>query len=301
MKLSWSIIPIIVLYSIAISTCIGSSVEIPAPSSSLAPTQSFLDKTQSSARLASTPQNQQVIQCSQPGKISRMQISSVKLKADLIFDVYFPPCYGDGTQVDYPALYLLHGQTYDQTQWEKLGVQDYADQLIHSGHILSFLVIMPYEQYQYRPIQGNTFPQAILEELIPWVEANLHARPQKNGRAIGGISRGASWAMRLALKNPTVFGAAGGHSLPTFNGDLDQLPNWLGNTSLDQLPRIYIDIGSSDPEVESAIRFEQALNKLGIPNEWHLNIGRHNEEYWAQHIEEYLDWYTRGWRILPSS
>jgi S-formylglutathione hydrolase FrmB len=301
MKSSWSIIPIFVFCSIVISACIGSSVEVSASSSAPAPTPNSLEKAQSSVGLAPTLKNEQVILCDQPGKISRMQIASTKLNANLIFDVYFPPCYRNGSQVDYPALYLLHGQTFDQTQWQRLGVQKYADQLIQVGPTIPFLIIMPYEQYYYRPVQGNTFPQAVLEELIPWVEANLHARPQKNGRAIGGISRGASWAMRLAIQNPAVFGSVGGHSLPTFNGDLEQLPNWLGNTLMDQLPRIYIDIGSSDPEVESAIQFEQALNKQGIPNEWHLNIGRHNEAYWGQHIEEYLNWYTRGWRILPSS
>lgn len=289
------------LGAIAISACTGSLDEVPTPSITPSLTPISLEKTQSSLILLPTQSNQLTIPCNQPGQISQKQIFSAKLRANFIFDVYFPPCYGNGSQVEYPALYLLHGQTFNQTQWQKLGIQTYADQFIQSGQILPFLIIMPYEQYQYRPTQGNAFPQAVLEELMPWVETNLHASPQKNSRAIGGISRGASWAMRLALQNPSVFIAVGAHSLPTFNGDLDQLPNWLKKFSPDQLPRIYIDIGNSDPEVESAIQFEQALNKLGIPNEWHLNIGRHNEDYWKQHIQEYLNWYTRSWKIPPVS
>jgi len=230
-----------------------------------------------------------------------MEIFSKKMNAPLIFDVYFPPCYKNDVQMEYPALYLLHGQTYDQTQWQKLGIQDYADQLIQDRHCIPFLIIMPSEQYPYRPSEGNTFPQAVLEDLLPWVEENLHARPQKSWRAIGGISRGASWAMRLALQNPSVFGAVGGHSLPTFNSDLKQLPDWLEKIPRKQLPRIYIDIGTSDPEVSSAINFALVLNHKGIPNQWHLNEGWHNMEYWGQHVKEYLDWYTLNWKVPAES
>jgi enterochelin esterase-like enzyme len=251
--------------------------------------------------IASSLENPQRIQCSQPGKISQMDIDSKNLNNRLIFDVYFPPCYTNSGQDSYPVLYLLHGQTYDQTQWQKVGVQNYTDLLIQSRQTIPFLIVMPYEQFHYRPPEGNTFPQAIMDELIPWVEANLHARYQKYWRAIGGISRGASWAIHLGLQNANLFGAVGGHSLPTFNSDLKQLPDWLDNIPKNQLPRIYLDIGSRDPEVESAIQFEQILNKHGIPNEWHLNEGRHNEDYWGQHVQTYLDWYTQNWRILPSS
>lgn len=214
----------------------------------------------------------------------------------LVFNVYFPPCYENDLPAGYPALYLLHGQTYDQTQWQELGIQIYADELIQSGKVSPFLIIMPNEQFHFRSPDGNQFPVAILEELIPWVEATLNARPQKNWRAIGGISRGASWAIRLALQNPSLFGAVGAHSLPTFNSDLKQLPDWLEKVTPGQLPRIYLDIGNLDPEVQTAIQFEQVLNRLGIPHQWHLNEGRHNEDYWRQHIREYLDWYTMNWR-----
>lgn len=301
MKGYWTILPIALVFMTLISACLGS----PLSSAELTPppfqTSKPVEKPQSAEIVPSFSKTQSVIQCTQPGKVSQADFFSIKLNAQLKFDIYFPPCYEDGSRKDYPALYLLHGQTYDQTQWQKLGVQTDADHLIQDGKSLPFLIIMPYEQYQYRPVQGNAFPRAILEELIPWVEANLHARQQRSWRAIGGISRGASWAMRLALQNPSVFGAVGGHSLPTFNGDLDQLPDWLKDVPRDQMPRIYIDIGSSDPEVASAIQFDLQLNRLGILNEWHLNLGRHNEEYWAQHVNEYLEWYSRNWGVPSGS
>jgi S-formylglutathione hydrolase FrmB len=174
-----------------------------------------------------------------------------------------------------------------------------ANQIIQSGRTIPFLIVMPLEKFYYRSPEGNAFPQALTDELIPWMETNLYAANQKQWRAIGGISRGASWAMRLGLQQYKLFGAVGGHSLPTFDGDLKLLPDWLNAIPLGQAPRIYIDIGRSDPEVDTAIKFENVLNQHGILNEWHLNEGLHNEDYWRLHIQEYLDWYTLSWRILP--
>ena len=240
-----------------------------------------------------------MIQCSQPGQVQQFEIPSLKLKDQLTFSVYFPPCYGNGAQQNYPVLYLLHGQTFDDTQWQRLGLPKLADQIIQSGKTIPFLVVMPLEKFYYRSPEGNAFPPALTDELIPWVETNLHAGDQKQWRAIGGISRGASWAMRLGLQQYKLFGAVGGHSLPTFEGDLKLLPDWLDAIPAGQAPRIYIDIGRSDPEVDIAIKFENILNQRGILNEWHLNEGHHDEDYWRSHVQEYLEWYTLSWRNLP--
>lgn len=288
------------LVVILLSSC-SASLHSPDPSFESSLTPSITEQTSMIDHAASTPPPQPAIQCTQPGKISQTDFLSARLRTRLVFNIYFPPCYEIDRQAGYPTLYLLHGQTYDQSQWQKLGIQAYADQLIQSGKVSPFLIIMPNEQYHYRSPDGNQFPYALLEELIPWVESHLHARSQKVWRAIGGISRGASWAVRLALQNPSLFGAVGGHSLPTFNGDLKSLPDWLQRIPPGQLPRIYLDIGSLDPEVQSAIQFEQTLSRLGIPHQWHLNEGRHNEDYWRRHIQEYLDWYTLNWRISAVS
>jgi enterochelin esterase-like enzyme len=299
-KIRKTFVPIFFILSICSFLLLGCSnpTQI-TPIPSLTPTLSVPPIEQTpSVEIKPTQQDLLVIQCGQPGQVQQFKIQSVKLRDGLIFNVYFPPCYENGVQDSYPTLYLLHGQTYDQTQWQNLGLFKYADQIIQSGKIFPFLIVMPLEQFYFRSPEGNSFPQALTDELIPWVETNLHASPQKYWRAIGGISRGASWAMRLGLQRFDLFESIGSHSLPTFKGDLEQLPNWLKALPAGQYPRIYIDIGRSDPEVETAIKFEQVLNQHGIPNEWHLNEGRHNEDYWRLHVQEYLDWYTLPWQIL---
>jgi S-formylglutathione hydrolase FrmB len=80
-----------------------------------------------------------------------------------------------------------------------------------------------------------------------------------------------------------------------FNGDIEDLPDWVDAIPDGNLPRIYADVGSSDPAVKDAYAFEQALNALGVAHEWHLNSGRHNEDYWAEQLPDYLAWYTLAW------
>ena len=222
------------------------------------------------------------------------------MDGELEFSIYFPPCYDAGAHQAYPLIYLLHGQKQNDGLWKRLGIGEAADAIIRSGVVKPFLVVMPYEQYHSGFINTNSFPRALLEELLPWVETNLPTCERCDCRAIGGISRGASWAIRLALTEWEFFSAVGAHSLPTFNGDLERLPDWLEEIPRDEVPSIYIDIGSSDPAVKKASHFEQVLNEKGIPHEWHLNEGRHTEKYWCNQIAEYLRWYTLPWRLEGS-
>lgn len=233
--------------------------------------------------------------CEESGTIQPLTLDSELLNDVLTFNVYFPPCYDPDSADRYPVLYLLHGQQQDAALWQELGILAIADDLILNQKRSPFLIVMPVEEYFFRSAENNRYPDALLEELLPWVESNLPVCTQKECRAIGGISRGASWAARLALIHWDVFGALGAHSMPLFNGDIEVLPEWIDAIPRGSLPRIYADVGSSDPAVKDVYAFEQALNALGVAHEWHLNSGRHNETYWAEQLPAYLAWYTIPW------
>jgi enterochelin esterase-like enzyme len=233
--------------------------------------------------------------CSSSGVLERYQIDSVLLNEPLFFNVYYPPCYDPNRVPGYPVLYALHGQNFNDTMWVDLGLVDIADRLIHAGELPAFVTVMPYEENYFRGSDVNNFPSAVTEEIIPWIENTLNVCEEKKCRAIGGISRGASWAMRIGLSEWDMFGAIGSHSLPTFRGDISNLPLWLEKIPFGEEPRIYIDTGRFDPEVKSTYRFESVLSEKGIPHEWHLNEGRHNEEYWEAQMEAYLRWYCEVW------
>ena len=65
--------------------------------------------------------------------------------------------------------------------------------------------------------------------------------------------------------------------------------------------RIYFDIGSADYLINEIRQLHLDMSEAGIPHQWTLNEGQHAEEYWSQHLEDYLVWYAQPWpkdRIL---
>jgi len=277
-----------------LAACATSIPDLQSSTLMIAPTlQSQLVSTSSPSNQPAMPINAQA--CAAQGVVERYQLESELLNAPVFVSVYLPPCYDESMGGGYPALYLLHGQTFDDRMWIDLGAVAQADALIVSGDARPFLMVMPYEEFYYREADGNLFPEAVIDEIIPWVERSFNVCPGKDCRALGGISRGASWSMRIGLTRPDVFSLLGAHSLPTFRGDLGRLPGWLEAIPEDDMPRIYLDTGRFDPEVKAAYRFNGVLDEKGVPHEWHLNEGRHNEEYWMAHIQDYLRWYAAGW------
>ncbi len=114
---------------------------------------------------------------------------------------------------------------------------------------------------------------------------------------MGGLSRGGGWAIHFALSDWDQFGVMGAHSPAVFYSDAEQMRSMLDALPSESIPRMYIDIGERDrPEIlRAAIWFEGLLNEKGLPHEWHLFSGYHNEAYWSEHMEQYLRWYTKGW------
>ena len=291
------LIPIVIFICIIVVSCNQSLV---TPTQTVFSPQFTLQTTQITQLENPTPltlhqQDSEI--CLNHSRIERYQIDSNRLNDALFFSVYFPPCYSDINPDGYPTLYALHGQNFTDEMWIDLGAAEEIDKLILEGKIEPFLMVMPFEEYFFREAEGNQFPIALKQEIIPWVEGNLNVCIEKNCRAIAGISRGASWAVRIGLSEWQDFGSVGAHSLPTFRKDIEILPDWLEAIPPGEEPRIYLDTGRFDPEVKTASRFEQILNENGIPHEWHLNDGRHNEVYWEEHMIEYMRWYGAAWDI----
>jgi len=242
-----------------------------------------------------TPQPTPDGYCDTAGTITSMQFDSALLSKELIFQVYLPPCYDSQREQGYPFAVLLHGQNQDENLWIDIGALDVADAIILSGESTPFIMVFPREEAFFRNSWESQYPFAIVEELVPWIEENYHTCDEKTCRAIGGISRGANWAMRLGLANYDLFGSVGAHSLPTFPTDIRDLPTLLDKLPTGEEPRITIDVGRFDPGVSPAYRYEQVLNENGIPHSWHLNVGKHDQEYWRSQVEAYLRWYAAGW------
>jgi enterochelin esterase-like enzyme len=231
------------------------------------------------------------------GHIERGELRTELLRLPLEFRVYLPPCYREQADRRYPVLYLIHGQSYNDDQWDRLGADETADALIAAGEVAPFIIVMPRDRVWSQPTE-DPFGQAVAEALVPWIDENYRTRPERASRAVGGLSRGAGWAIHLGFSRWELFGAIGAHSLPVFWTDLPHLRAWMDAIPREELPRIYMDLGDKErlQISRSAMWFEELLTEKNIPHEWHLYSGYHEEAYWEAHVEEYLRWYARDWQ-----
>jgi len=228
----------------------------------------------------------------QPGYVDEGLLETTK--PPQAYFIYLPPCYDEKTDKRYPVLYLLHGQTYTADQWVRLGAANVLDNLILSGETQPFIIVFPDDRYWNLP-PGAGFGQRLVEHLIPHIDSTYRTLPDRNHRAIGGMSRGAGWALRLGFTRWDLFSVIGLHSLAILQKDASQIDNWIADIPPSAHPSVFMDIGEDDQELVMATLVEAQFNENGLSHEWHLYSGAHTEEYWSAHVNEYIEWYAEQW------
>jgi enterochelin esterase-like enzyme len=203
--------------------------------------------------------------------------------------IYLPPCYNESGAQRYPVIYLIHGMGQDETIWASIGAQNIANAQITSGNFPPFIMVMPTE----RGSTGTTLGRAIASEIVPYIDSRYRTIASRSHRAIGGISRGANWAIYTSLTYAGIFSKTGIHSVGgitvyEFSAYLDRAPPTL-------IPSFYIDIGESDGARWTAQSIDRILTQEQIIHEYHTAPGGHTRSYWAAHVGEYLRWYTANW------
>ena len=243
------------------------------------------------AAITTTPTNE--ICTSQTGHLIDASVPSKILTTPIALKVYIPPCYDKTSSARYPVLYMLHGQTYSNDQWVRLGITTIANKLITEKRIDPLIIVMPNEDTSTSGPTTSKFGDAVVSEVIPWVDAHLNTCTERDCRAIGGLSRGGNWAVRIGLSNWQLFTAIGAHSTPLFFGDLTHIEKWVEQApSLEDVPTIFMDMGKSDENRKAILQFESELSSLGVVHDFYQFVGFHEEKYWSAHIEEYLRWYS---------
>jgi enterochelin esterase-like enzyme len=186
-----------------------------------------------------------------------------------------------------PVIYLLHGLARTDSHWFDLGVANVADRLIASGNAPPFLMVMPWER------TGLDLETAVVDTLIPHIEAEYNADPSSNSRAVGGISRGGGWAFRIGMGNPGLVSTIGMHSPVVLPPDTLRLPRWL--ESIEDQPRLWIDMGDRDTLRFDLADFIDLLDANFVDYRRETFPGEHTAVYWSAHMIEYIQWYVRDW------
>ncbi len=226
----------------------------------------------------------------QPGTVQNGEIDTTK--PPQLFLIYLPPCYGQQTNLRYPVLYLLHGQTSIDDQWVRMGAPTTADTLIHSGQVAPFIMVFPDDRYWNLPA-GPAFGDRLVNLIVPYIDSHYRTLADAQHRALGGLSRGGGWAIHMILTEYTLFGIVGLHSPVIFDVDNAVLDTEMSEVPSSAWPRIWMDGGDRDGGLGDIRRFESLLSAYDVPHEWHLYSGDHTEPYWEAHLREYLIWYTQ--------
>ncbi len=134
--------------------------------------------------------------------------------------VYLPPTYGKltgkgakATQERFPVLYLQHGWGENETSWGKQGHAGLImDNLIADGKIKPFIIVMAYgltNDIKFGTIGQFTakeFEKVLVDELVPFIDANFLTKADKWNRAMAGLSMGGVETKLITLRRPEVFG-----------------------------------------------------------------------------------------------
>src|SRR5258706_14337215 len=140
------------------------------------------------------------------------------------FLIYLPPCYENSADARFPVLYLLHGLTYNQDQWVRLGVPTDSDQVIHSGDSVPFIVVFPDDHYWNAPA-GASFGNRLINTIIPYIDENYQTLADREHRALGGLSSGGGLTVQLVFEQPKLLGCMAFYAAAIFTEDAPYIEN----------------------------------------------------------------------------
>jgi enterochelin esterase-like enzyme len=222
------------------------------------------------------------------GSLAAEKMYSRTLQNDVVMRVYLPPCYKDMSAEYFPVIYLTHGMFQDENAWTDLGAPSAADAMITDNQLPPFIMVMPAEEELTTP-----FGYVLANEIVPYIDSRYRTITDRRYRAVGGFSRGASWAMHVVSRNPSTFSKLAMHSIGDY--DPDDFKNWIKKLPPELIPDIYIDVGDKDMSRAKSEWLDSTLTQSRIAHEYHLNEGDHNRAYWAANVRDYLRWYSANW------
>lgn len=146
------------------------------------------------------------------GKVQQILFPSKSTNTSRRAFVYTPPSYDSEKSKRYPVLYLQHGWGEDETAWSNQGHANLImDNLIAEGKIKPFIIVMTYgmtndvKRGGLRNFDITPFQTVLLDELIPYIDANFRTLADQPHRAMAGLSMGGMETKTITLARPDVF------------------------------------------------------------------------------------------------
>lgn len=149
-------------------------------------------------------------------RLYALTVTTKAIPAKLNIRVLVPSGYTASSHARYPVLYLYHGTLGTASDWTVKGNAE----RVTAGRKL--IVVMPDIAINFGDPQGpgeggggwcanwpdgaQEWQTYLVQQLIPWVQANLRTRDGRAERAVAGLSQGGFCSMSMAAQYPQLFG-----------------------------------------------------------------------------------------------
>lgn len=224
--------------------------------------------------------------------------------------VYLPQGYADENRA-FPVLYLLHGLTDTHTAWRDKGnVQSIASGLVKDGKAQEMIIVMPDAGTTYDGYFNSEewrYEDFFFQEFIPHIESVYRTIPDRQHRAIAGLSMGGGGTTWYAIKHSEMFSSA--YAMSALMGLVDN--SWITrdpdarrrvfmesavannnitaveNATQELCARIasvrwFVDVGDDDFLFDNNMDFIKAMRSKRIPYQLRVRDGGHTWQYWQE-------------------
>ncbi|MDR0962488.1 MAG: esterase [Mediterranea sp.] len=198
--------------------------------------------------------------------------------------IYTPPGYDPQGDKKYPVFYCISGTTDTDEVYFKVGrINFIMDNLLAAGKAEPMIIVMPYGNpaAYFPPVpmpapgsapgagmpQTDLFSTELMQDIIPFVDKNYRTLATREGRGIGGFSRGGGQALRNGLKHTDKFAwvcsYASGIGVEDLENNYKNLIEDPDKTNK-EMKLIWTGVGNSDFLYKMATDFNAALTKHRI-------------------------------------
>ena len=222
--------------------------------------------------------------------------------------VYTPPDYDEDPSKRFPVLYLQHGMGEDETGWGNQGHAGLVmDNLIADAKAKPFIIVMENGSIGAprpggppagatnsplsRAIAGpggrmfnfDPFAKVLINDLIPFIDANYRTIADQPHRALAGLSMGGMQTRSIALANLDKFSHigifSGGSIAPSEISDMDAFKQ--------KVKVVFVSYGSRENSAAGKQNVE-ALRQAGIKSVFYESPNTaHEWQTWRRSLHEF--------------
>lgn len=228
------------------------------------------------------------------GKIETIEYASKTVGTTRKMMVYTPPGFAIGKK--YPVLYLLHGIGGDHQEWFNNGHPEVIlDNLYADKKLVPMIVVLPNGRAMKDDSPGEnifaadkvkgfeTFEQDLLNDIVPFIESKYPAIPNRESRALAGLSMGGGQSLNFGLTHLETFAWVGGFSsAPNTKAPEALVPNPAETAK--KLKLLWISCGDKDGLITFSQKLHQYCKENNVPHIWHVEPGMHDFNVWKSDL-----------------